>query len=121
MLFLLRQNRVLRPVSAWDGGRVIHLILSPQFGYGIPPCEYEVATFVGLGRCFDFRFVFAIPSSDLAGLTCEMRYRESFATRGDAGRAVVKFIKADRNRGRRHFAIARAADLLAGQRRVFRP
>lgn len=46
MLFLLRQNRVLRPASAWDRGRVIHLILSPQFGYGIPPCEYEVATFV---------------------------------------------------------------------------
>lgn len=46
MLFLLRRNRVLRPASAWDRGRVIHLILSPQFGYGIPPCEYEVATFV---------------------------------------------------------------------------
>lgn len=27
-------------------GRAIHLILSSQFGYGIPPCEYEVATFV---------------------------------------------------------------------------
>ena len=25
---------------------MIHLILSPQFGYGIPLCEYEVATFV---------------------------------------------------------------------------
>ena len=45
-LFLLRQNRVLRPASAWDRGKVIHLILSPQVGYGIPPCEYEVATFV---------------------------------------------------------------------------
>lgn len=46
MLFLLRQNRVLRPASAWDRGKVIHLILSSQFGYGIPPREYEVATFV---------------------------------------------------------------------------
>lgn len=45
-LFLLRRNRVLRPAFAWDRGRVIHLILSSQFGYDIPPCEYEVATFV---------------------------------------------------------------------------
>ena len=45
-LFLLRRGRVLRPASAWDRCRVIHLILSPQFGHGIPLCEYEVATFV---------------------------------------------------------------------------
>ena len=40
------RGRVLRPASAWDRGRVIHLILLSRFGYGIPLCEYEVATFV---------------------------------------------------------------------------
>lgn len=38
-LFLLRRNRVLRPASAWDRGRVIHFILSSQFGYVFRPAS----------------------------------------------------------------------------------
>ena len=54
-------------------GKVIHLILSPQFGYGIPPCEYEVATFAETEPQPSFM--------DSAALPCNNQEAESY--RGD--------------------------------------